>query len=56
MAVENMLRILHGQPPHAPANTLEPQPQSLEDALAVHLAKRITEQLQACAIGVTEVE
>src|SRR5437899_2075063 len=28
----------------------------LEDALAVHLAKWITEQLQACAIGVTEVE
>ena len=30
--------------------------QSLEDAFAVHLAKRITEQFQACAIGVTEVE
>jgi len=25
MAVENMLRVLHGQTPHAPANTLEPQ-------------------------------
>ena len=30
--------------------------QPLKDALAVHLAKRITKQLQACAIGVTEVE
>ena len=25
MAVENMLRVLHGQPPHAQANTLEQQ-------------------------------
>jgi D-3-phosphoglycerate dehydrogenase len=28
MAVENMLRVLHGQAPHAQANTLEPQPNS----------------------------
>src|SRR5262245_27639152 len=28
----------------------------LEDALAVHLAKWLTEQLQASAIGITEVE
>src|SRR5215510_13734589 len=28
----------------------------LEDALAVHLAEGITEQLQSCAIGITEVE
>ena len=28
----------------------------LEDALAVHLAKWITEQFQSCTIGVTEVE